>query len=38
VVDWSITDGVLSLAFATSEEGPIPDDARLIVEGDYTAQ
>jgi hypothetical protein len=37
VLDWSFTDGVLSLAFAATEE-PIPDDARLIVEGDYTAE
>jgi TRAP-type transport system periplasmic protein len=38
VVDWSFTDGVLSLAFAAREGEPIPDDARLIVEGDYTAE
>jgi hypothetical protein len=38
VVDWSFEDGVLSLAFAAGEDEPIPDDARLIVEGDYTAE
>jgi hypothetical protein len=38
VIDWSFADGVLSLAFAPSSEGPVPDDARLIVEGDYTAE
>jgi hypothetical protein len=37
VVDWSFTDGVLSLAFAQSEQGSIRDDDRLIVEGDYAA-
>jgi TRAP-type C4-dicarboxylate transport system substrate-binding protein len=38
VIDWSFADGVLSLAFAPGDGEPIPDDARLIVEGDYAAE
>ncbi len=35
VLDWTMSDGMLSLAFASVEGHSVGDDGRLIVEGTY---